>query len=464
MLKQRKKYFIILNSAIVTILVMLVSYFLIPRIISAKDMIYFYLLEFMLLMFSIIFSAFVDRAVTTAMDNQVLKKGETKYFQLFIDSLRFCYTLEDFYEIIETILEEGADCSVLYMDSEKEYVLYNSPNRITNDKDVLRTVMNNFPATWPDGFDYISDKFGIISDYKQARGFVISHEKFHFFVFCRYMRIFDTSIYEQIVEEFYRFRKRAQTISSLSEIANLSKEWEQLAETQRLFLPEKMPDSKHLKIATYFRPLVNVSGDYYTAIPIDEYKTLLMLGDVSGKGLPAALIMGLVMNTVKIIEDKEDLIGIVRAIDKSIKGMKLQDKYTVLFISVVDTHKMTIRYVNASMSDPLIVTRAPDGYTIKPLTSNCGVVGIIDIDDIRVDEQRLFRDDLILFASDGVSEVMNDEGIELGDTELYTDTIKHSATKQPQEFVDDIVKLIFDYKGNNALHDDITMMVTKVVS
>lgn len=464
MLKQRKKYFIILNSAIVTILVMLVSYFLIPRIISAKDMIYFYLLEFMLLMFSIIFSVFVDRAVTTAMDNQVLKKGETKYFQLFIDSLRFCYTLEDFYEIIETILEEGADCSVLYMDSEKEYVLYNSPNRITNDKDILRTVMNNFPATWPDGFDYISDKFGIISDYKQARGFVISHEKFHFFVFCRYMRIFDTSIYEQIVEEFYRFRKRAQTISSLSEIANLSKEWEQLAETQRLFLPEKMPDSKHLKIATYFRPLVNVSGDYYTAIPIDEYKTLLMLGDVSGKGLPAALIMGLVMNTVKIIEDKEDLIGIVRAIDKSIKGMKLQDKYTVLFISVVDTHKMTIRYVNASMSDPLIVTRAPDGYTIKPLTSNCGVVGIIDIDDIRVDEQRLFRDDLILFASDGVSEVMNDEGIELGDTELYTDTIKHSATKQPQEFVDDIVKLIFDYKGNNALHDDITMMVTKVVS
>ena len=350
------------------------------------------------------------------------------------------------------------------MDSEKEYVLYNSPNRITNDKDVLRTLMNNFPATWPDGFDFVGDKLGITSRYKKARGFVISHEKFHFFVLCRYTRFFDTGIYNTLVEEFYRFRKRTQTIASLSEIAGLSKEWEQLAETQRLFLPEVMPDTKRLKIAAYFRPLVNVSGDYYTALPIDEHKTLLMLGDVSGKGLPAALIMGLVMNTVKIIEDKEDLIGIVRAIDKAIKGMKLQDKYTVLFISVVDTQKMTIRYVNASMSDPLIVTRAPDGYTIKPLSSNCGVVGIIDIDDIRIDEQRLFRDDLILFASDGVSEVMNDEGVELGDTDLYTETIKNSAAKQPQEFIDDIVNLIFDYKGNNKLHDDITMMVTKVVS
>lgn len=427
------------------------------------ETIYFMMFEFVLLMFFLIMSSSITKVINQKLEDKVLKREETKYLQLFIDSLRFCYSLEDFYEIIQTILEQKADCSVLYIDSEKEYVLYNSPNRLTCSKDTLRVLQNNFPVTWPDGFDYVGDKLGITSKYRKARGFVLSHDKFHFFVLCRYTRFFDTGIYKQLMDEFTRFRKRTQTIASLSEIAGLSKEWEQLAETQRLFLPAVMPDTKRLKIAAYFRPLVNVSGDYYTALPIDEHKTLLMLGDVSGKGLPAALIMGLVMNTVKIIEDKEDLISIVRAVDKAIKGMKLQDKYTVLFISIVDTQKMTIRYVNASMSDPLIVTRAPDGYTIKPLTSNCGVVGIIDIDDIHIDEQRLFRDDLILFASDGVSEVMNDEGVELGDTQLYTDTIKNSAAKNPQEFIDDVVKLIFDYKGNNKLHDDITMMVTKVV-
>ncbi|MCR5612628.1 PP2C family protein-serine/threonine phosphatase [Treponema sp.] len=464
MLKQRKRHVEIFNYVLSTFLFMVVSYFILPKITLMLDPVYFCMLEFVLLVFFLIMTSAVTKTINKSIEDRVLRKEETKYIQMFIDSLRFCYTLEDFYEIIQTVLEQKADCSVLYIDSEKEYVLYNSPNRITCDKDVLRTLQNNFPSTWPDGFDFVGDKLGITSKYFKARGFVLSVDKFHFFVLCRFTRFFDTGIYKQLLDEFIRFRKRTQTISSLSEIASLSKEWEQLAETQRLFLPAVMPDTKRLKIAAYFRPLVNVSGDYYTALPIDEHKTLLMLGDVSGKGLPAALIMGLVMNTVKIIEDKEDLITIVRAIDKAIKGMKLQDKYTVLFISVVDTQKMTIRYVNASMSDPLIVTRAPDGYTIKPLSSNCGVVGIIDIDDIRIDEQRLFRDDLILFASDGVSEVMNDEGVELGDTDLYTDTIRNSAAKQPQEFIDDIVKLIFDYKGNNKLHDDITMMVTKVVS
>ena len=464
MLKQRKRYVEILNYFISAFLFMIVSFFIFPKVTLMVDSLYFWLLEFMLLMFFLIMSSSFTKFVNKTIEDKVLKKEETKYIQLFIDSLRFCYTLEDFYEIIQTILEQKADCSVLYIDSEKEYVLYNSPNRLTCDKETLRVLQNNFPVTWPDGFDFVGDKLGITSQYKKARGFVLSVDKFHFFFLFRYTRIFDTGIYKPLLEEFIRFRKRTNTISSLSEISSLSKEWEQLAETQRLFLPAKMPDTKRLKIAAYFRPLVNVSGDYYTALPIDEHKTLLMLGDVSGKGLPAALIMGLVMNTVKIIEDKEDLITIVRSIDKAIKGMKLQDKYTVLFISVVDTQKMTIRYVNASMSDPIIVTRAPDGYTIKPLSSNCGVVGIIDIDDIRIDEQRLFRDDLILFASDGVSEVMNEEGVELGDTQLYTDTIKNSAAKQPQEFIDDIVNLIFDYKGSNKLHDDITMMVTKVVS
>ena len=464
MLKQRKRYVEILNYLISALLFMTVSFLILPKVTVMVDSLYFWLLEFMLLMFFLIMSSSFTKFVNKTMEDKVLKKEETKYIQLFIDSLRFCYTLEDFYEIIQTILEQKADCSVLYIDSEKEYVLYNSPNRLTCDKETLRVLQNNFPVTWPDGFDFVGDKLGITSQYKKARGFVLSVDKFHFFVLCRYTRIFDAGIYKPLLEEFIRFRKRTNTISSLSEISSLSKEWEQLAETQRLFLPAKMPDTKRLKIAAYFRPLVNVSGDYYTALPIDEHKTLLMLGDVSGKGLPAALIMGLVMNTVKIIEDKEDLITIVRSIDKAIKGMKLQDKYTVLFISIVDTQKMTIRYVNASMSDPIIVTRAPDGYTIMPLSSNCGVVGIIDIDDIRIDEQRLFRDDLILFASDGVSEVMNEEGVELGDTQLYTDTIKNSAAKQPQEFIDDIVNLIFDYKGSNKLHDDITMMVTKVVS
>jgi serine phosphatase RsbU (regulator of sigma subunit) len=188
-----------------------------------------------------------------------------------------------------------------------------------------------------------------------------------------------------------------------------------------------------------------------------------MLGDVSGKGMAAALVMGLVMNTVKIREDKEDLVGTIHAIDEAIKSMHLQDKYTVLFMGIIDTEKMRIRYINASMSDPIIITKSPEGYRIKPLSSNCSIVGIIPLDDdIPIAEQRLFSGDMILMASDGVSEVMNEDKVELGDTQLYTDTIKASAGKDPQEFINDIANLVMEYNGDSRLHDDVTMLAAKI--
>ena len=187
-----------------------------------------------------------------------------------------------------------------------------------------------------------------------------------------------------------------------------------------------------------------------------------MLGDVSGKGLPAALIMGLVMNTVQIIEDKNDLVGVLHAVDKAIKGMHLQDKYTVLFLGIVDTERMTIRYINASMSDPIILSPSPNGYRIKPLTSNASLVGILDVGDVTVAEKRLFRGDVILMATDGVSEVMDDSGVELGDTDIFKKTLQLGAAKDPQKMVDDIVDLIMKYNGDKKLHDDVTMMIAKV--
>lgn len=387
---------------------------------------------------------------------------ETGILNQFIDRMRFCYSLDDFYEAIGSVLEMKGDCSVLLVDREKNYVLYNSPDRLSCSSQTMRTLELNYPADWRDGYCFIGDELGIVTKYSQSRGFILSKNKIHLYVFCRYTRLIDVEIYKTLIEEFERFLERSKTISDLSEIASLSREWKQLADTQQSFLPLNMPKIDKLSIAAYYRPLVNVSGDYYSVLPISPTKTLLMLGDVSGKGLAAALVMGLVMNTAKILEDKEDLPGMIMAIHKAIKGMKLQDKYTVLFLGVVDTEKMVIRYVNASMSDPLIITNSPSGYRIKPLTSNCSLVGIIDIDEVEVAEQRLFRDDVILMASDGVSEVMNDEGVELGDTELYENTIKKSAAKSPKEFIDDVVNLIMDYNGGKKLRDDVTMMVAKV--
>lgn len=404
----------------------------------------------------------ISEMLISKLQDKILHTHETGLLSRFIERLRFSYTADDFIEAIHDVLEDQGDCAVLYVDTKTKYIIYNSPNRITSSSDTTEKLEVNYAKHWHDGYFFLGDGFGVVSKLRDARGFFLVSGEKHLYVFCKYTHLFDNIIYGMLFDEFIRFGKRSKTISDLAEIASLSQEWNQLAATQRSFLPQKIPEIPKLDIAAYFRPLVNVSGDYYTVLPMDEHKTLVMLGDVSGKGLAAALVMGLVMNTVKIIGNKEDLATVIKAIDKAIKGMHLQDKYTVLFIGIIDTEKMTIRYVNASMSDPIIVTRAPDGYKIKPLSSNCSLIGIIDLDDIEVAEQPLFRDDLILMASDGVSEVMDENGVELGDTELYLNTIKNSAYKSAKHIINDIADLVLSYNGDKKLRDDVTMLTVKI--
>ena len=462
MYKTRKRIVLVGMNIFSILFFVGITLFLLPEKTTASLSTVSFVVTVMVFLIAIFWGNRMRMTLMNKVRKDTLESGETVIINEFIDKLRFCYSLDDFYLVIGDVLEKKGDCSVLFVDRYKNYILYNSPNR-TSTSDSVRTKLDqNFTDSWQDGFYFFDHHIGVTSKYKKARGFFMCFEGQHLYVFCRYTKLFDVAVYDRLFEEYKRFISRTRTISTLSEISATTKEWEQLAVTQQSFLPQKIPNINKLKIATYYRPLVNVSGDYFSILPIDASKTLLMLGDVSGKGLPAALIMGLVMNTVKIIEDKEDLVSVIRAIDKAIKGMHLQDKYTVLFLGIVDTEKMRIRYINASMSDPIILSPSPDGYRIKPLTSNASLVGILDMGDVTVAEKRLFRGDTILMATDGVSEVMDDDGVELGDTDIYKKTLMAGAAKSPQEMVNDIVDLIMKYNGDKKLHDDVTMMIAKV--
>lgn len=409
-----------------------------------------------------IVTVLLDKAAKKRLHEYFFIERDTRFLSNFYRDLRFCYTLDDLIEVIHRDLESAADCSVLYVNMENHYVIYNSPSRITTDPETLRVLSRNFNTSYADDVYFIDSDLGLVSKTKNARGFFFVAGTLHFYVLCRYTHVFERDIFENIQSEFCSFQHRTAIISDLTAISELAKEWNMVAETQLSFLPSVLPTVKNVNMAAYFRPLVNVSGDYYHVMPMDENRTLFLLGDVSGKGLAAALVMGVVINTIKIIQDKNDLIQVVKSVDKAIKAMKLQDKYTVLFICVVDTKEMTIRYVNASMADPLIISKKAGSYEIEPLTSNCSLVGIIDIDDIRMDVKPLHKGDVILMASDGVSEVMDESGVELGDTELYTDTVKAGAKKNAQGLVDDISNLVLTYNGNKKLRDDVTMLVVKV--
>lgn len=457
MLRARQRLCLLCIDSVIAAIFILLSMYLIP----SASWIFTFVCSVILFVALELAGGFLSKFFFSRIEESVLCRGATSLISDFIQRLRFCYSLDDFYEAVSDVLEVQGDCSVLFINRTNNYVLYNSPDKLTCKAQTMATLDMNFSEARTDGVYFIDKDFGLTTVYRATRGFFLVREQYHLYVFCRYTRLFDKVIYSTLFEEFSRFLNRQEIIANLSEITELSREWTMLADVQKAFLPGVMPEVKGLELASYFRPLVNVSGDYYSVLPLDERKTLVMLGDVSGKGLAAALVMGLVLNTVKILEDKEDLANVIHSIDRAIKDMKLQDKYTVLFIGIIDTERMTIRYVNASMSDPIIATRSPEGYRIKPLSSNCSLIGIIDLDDVTVAEQKLFRGDLIVMASDGISEAMDKDGVELVSTDAYLGTIKNSASKSAGGFVSDMVSLVLSHCDGH-LRDDVTMLVAKV--
>lgn len=391
---------------------------------------------------------------------------ETTLFHTFINRLRFCYTRENFIESVQQELELKADCSVLIANMETSIVIYNSPSAFVSEPETYSIIAQRFSEEWlehwKEGVYFFDSTIALTSTMKTARGVLLAHGPLRFFIICRYIRAIEPEIFPRLYTEFKNYCAREKTLSQLLYYSELAQEWQMVANTQRAFLPQKIPTLDFLDIGVYFRPLVNVSGDYYDIVPIDKNKTLIVVGDVSGKGLAAALVMGVIVNTIRIMKNKEDLQGLIYAVDTAIKRMNLLDKYTVMFLGLIDTEAMKIRYVNASMESPMILTKSPDGYRVKLLESTCSVVGIIDIDSVGVEEKALYRNDLLIMTSDGIPESTNEKGEELGETDTYINSIKSFAAEDSSTIVNKIADLGLNFSAAKSFRDDITIVAVKL--
>ncbi|TYT77978.1 SpoIIE family protein phosphatase [Treponema phagedenis] len=456
-------------------------YSFLGRLVSARDMALlitnyesfpeftlrdkFFLASFIFMIFALTASG-ISEYISSQIKKNVYLQTETALFNNFIERLRFCYRHEELVAAIQEELEYQADCAVLLANTKTEHVIYNSTSAFISDPETYDLMRRRFSTDWTwywaEGLYFFDTNMQLVGDKRKARGLFIASGDIRFFLICRFIRNTEPEIFPILLHEFNDYLNREKTLGQLLYYSQLSQEWSMVANTQRSFLPKKLPDTTSIEVGAYFQPLVHVSGDYYDIIKIDEDKTLLVTGDVSGKGLAAALVMGIVMNTIQIIENKEDLAGIIYAIDTAIKRMKLQDKYTVLFLGLIDTKKMTIKYVNASMEKPFILTESRPTFKVKTLESNCSVVGIIDLDEVIVEERPLYHGDVILMLSDGIPETMDANGIELGETDYYLDSIKEFAHNPPAEMVKNIADMALSFSANNAMRDDVTIVAVKL--
>jgi sigma-B regulation protein RsbU (phosphoserine phosphatase) len=256
----------------------------------------------------------------------------------------------------------------------------------------------------------------------------------------------------------------AQILENTRLIKQTNRMQEQLnlaAEIQATLLPDSPPRIAGYDIAGASKPAQNVGGDYYDWIPVDDTRLAVCLGDVSGKGLPASLIMANVQATVRgqTLINSQPHERIARS--NTLLCRSIDDEHFVtMWYCVLDAGTHELVYCSAGHEHPFLVSA--DGGCTR-LDQGGLALGVFE--DMGYEQKTvcLQPDDVIVIFSDGVTDATTVDNKSFGEERLHSVIVDH-RTASAQTIVEAIFSAVEDHAGNAAQFDDLTVVVVKRTS
>jgi len=254
----------------------------------------------------------------------------------------------------------------------------------------------------------------------------------------------------------------AQIYADLLVKERMSQELEVAARIQRQIIPKDITEICGLEIANYFEPAKEIGGDYYDYTKTGDNSFSVTIADVSGKGMPAALLLALgrsVLKTLSIVGDTkpwEDLNELNRIIYPDIS----EEMFITIFHSKYNADTKTLYFSNAGHS-PILVYRAAS----RTIESHCvkGVaIGFMERYDYKKGELRLETGDLVLYYTDGLTEAANEER-ELFGIDRVKRIILENHDKSPARLKEKILEQVTAFRGDSEQEDDLTFVILKCV-
>jgi phosphoserine phosphatase RsbU/P len=228
------------------------------------------------------------------------------------------------------------------------------------------------------------------------------------------------------------------------------------AEIQSSLLPQSTPAVPGYGLAGLHQPCRTVGGDYYDFI-LHEGRLLFALGDVSGKGTGAALLMTVLRASVRDHWTDPEIAEAVARINRTVSQNVPGNKYITFFMGRLDPGSGRIEYVNAGHNPPLLV-RA-DG-SVDTLGEGGMVLGFFESVVYARGTARLHPGDTLLVFSDGVTETWSPGDEEFGDERLVAVAVRGKAL-DPQALQEQILKALDSFAGGAKATDDRTLIVLK---
>ncbi len=248
-------------------------------------------------------------------------------------------------------------------------------------------------------------------------------------------------------------------IKDLIEKEKLAREVKIARSIQQRLLPQELPDVSGLEISPAMVTYGEVGGDYYDVVKLSDNLLLFVIADVTGKGIPASLIMSAVQSALKtlILYGERNLEKIVSNINAILAETTEGNKFVTMFIGIIDTENKMLTSINAGHNPPLLINTKGE---VKQLKKGGMVLGLFEGIKYQTETTKLEAGDTLFLYTDGLTEAENNLGEEFGMVNLI-ETVKALKEKQCQALTNDVIEIISEFSGHN-FNDDLTLLCIKI--
>ena len=228
-------------------------------------------------------------------------------------------------------------------------------------------------------------------------------------------------------------------------------------EVQRELLPRGTPAVPGLSLAGACRPAIGVGGDYYDYLQFSEDRVGIVIADVAGKGIPAALLMaGLQASVRSLAAPSVDPGEVNRQLNGMLYRSTTTSRYATLFFGVYDARRRTLSYSNAGHFPPLHL----EARDVCRLNADGIPLGLMEEARYGQGCRTLNPGDVLALYTDGIVEAPDAQGVEFGEERLI-ETLRKNQGRDLDEIIVNVLSEVERWTGGGAAHDDATLVLVR---
>ena len=250
-----------------------------------------------------------------------------------------------------------------------------------------------------------------------------------------------------------------EALRSRDELVALRQELGVAAQMQDSILPKVFPEHSRYGLFAWMTPAKEVGGDFYDFFPVEDDGFAVVVADVSGKGVPAALFMMVSRTLVKgsALGEREP-VKCITEVNQLLYEQNKESMFVTMFYAVLDPASGLLQYVNGGHNLPCLVK--PSGE-VTWLPGDSGIVlGVIDEFPYQQHSMQLEEGDVVFFYTDGVTEAMDEAGNQFGDDTLL-DVLRRAAGANPEDMTRQVVDAVHEHAGGAPQSDDLTCLALR---